>query len=88
MARRSRRNWPPPTFVEPPYVSNVHRPGDKGTSDPFHQFRNRARYDGKPAPVRESRFMTLLGSKAAVMVMWCLLVVVVVTVVALLVARA
>jgi hypothetical protein len=89
MTKRSRREWPAPTFVEPPYVSNSHKPGDKGTTDPFYQFENRARHDGEPAPVpKESQFMALLGSKAAVTVMWCLLAVVVVTVLALLVTRA
>jgi hypothetical protein len=92
MTKRPRRDWSPPTFVEPPYVSNVHRPGDKGTSDPFRQFKLLARDDGKPyksaEPKAERALLALLGTKAAVTVMVCLLVVVVATVVALMVTRA
>jgi hypothetical protein len=92
MTKRSRREWPPPTFVEPPYISNVHRPGDKGTSDPFREFKQRARDDGKPfksaEPKAERALLALLGTKAAVTVMVCLLVVVVATVLALMISRA
>ena len=94
MARKSRREWPPPNtrFVPPPYVSNVHRPGDKGTADPFAQFKRLARDDGKPyespEPKVERRLLASLGTNATVIVMCCLLVAVVVTVLVLLVTRA
>lgn len=92
MTKRSRREWPPPTFVEPPYVANVHRPGDKGTTDPFRAFKLLARDDGKPyesaEPKAERALLALLGTRAAVTVMVCLLVVVVATVLALMITRA
>jgi hypothetical protein len=90
MARKSRRE-PPPTFVEPPPVYNVHRPGDRGTADPFYQFKRLARDDGKPyvspEPKAERALLALLGTKAAVVVMSCLLAVVVVTLLVLLAVR-
>ncbi len=92
MTKRSRREWPPPTFVEPPYVSNVHRPGDRGTADPFYAFKRVARDDGKPyqspEPKAERELLALLGSKAAVMMMSCLLVAVVAVLLVLLVFKA
>ena len=92
MTKRSRREWPPPNFVEPPYVANVHRPGDRGTSDPFRAFKLLARDDGRPyksaEPKAERQLLALLGTKAAVTVMVCLLVVVAATVLALMIARA
>jgi len=91
MAKRSRRDWPPPTFVPPPYVSNVHRPGDKGTSDPFYQFKKAARDDGKPyqspEPKAERQLLGLLGTNAAMVVMCGLLVAVVVTLLVLVVVK-
>ena len=91
MTKRSRREWPPPTFVEPPYVSNVHRPGDRGTADPFYAFKRRARDDGKPykspEPKAERDLLALLGTNAVVVVMSCLLAAVVATLVVLLVVR-
>jgi len=93
MAKRPRREWPPPNseFVPPPYVSNVHKPGDKGTADPFHQFKKSARDDGKPykspEPKAERQLLGLLGTNAAVVVMGGLLVVVVATLLALLVVN-
>jgi hypothetical protein len=87
MTKRSRRESPPPTFVPTPYVSNVHRPGDKGIADPFYQFENRAQ-PGRPAPVskRELQFDALLGSNAALTVMGCLLAAVLVVLLVLLVS--
>jgi hypothetical protein len=91
MAKRSRRDWPPPKFVEPPTVYNVHRPGDKGTADPFAQFKRAARDDGKPyespEPKAERDLLSLLGTNAAVKVMTGLLVLVVVTLLVLLVLK-
>jgi hypothetical protein len=89
MAKRSRRgDSPPPTFVEPPTVYNFHRPGDKGTADPFYQFKRAARDDGKPyqspEPKAEQSLLAMLGTNAAVTVMICLLVVVVATLLVLL----
>jgi hypothetical protein len=93
MTKRPRREWPPPTteFVPPPYVSNVHRPGDKGTADPFYQFKKAARDDGKPytspEPKAERQLLGLLGTNAAMVVMGGLLVVVVVALLVLLVVK-
>jgi hypothetical protein len=93
MTERSRREWPPPNseFVPPPYVSNVHRPGDKGTSDPFRQFKQAARDDGKPCkspePKAERALLGLLGTNAAMVVMCGLLVVVVATLLVLLATK-
>jgi hypothetical protein len=83
MTEKPRREWPPPTVehVEPPYVSNVHRPGDKGTADPFYQFKKAARNDGKPykspEPKAERQLLGLLGTNAATVVICGLLVAVV-----------
>jgi hypothetical protein len=94
MTKKSRREWPPPTdkFVEPPYVPNVYKPGDRVTPGPLHTFKQLARDDGKPykspEPRTERDLLALLGTKAAVVVMCCLLLGVVVTVIALLVTRA
>jgi len=93
MARKPRREGPPPgvEFVPPPYVSNVHRPGDKGTADPFYQFKKAARDDGKPyksaEPKAERQLLGLLGTNAAVVVMGGLLVAVVVVLLVLLVLK-
>jgi hypothetical protein len=93
MTEKPRREGPPPgvEFVPPPYVSNVHRPGDKGTSDPFRQFKLAARDDGKPykspEPKAERQMLALLGTNAAVVVMGGLLVVVVVVLLVLLVLK-
>jgi hypothetical protein len=91
MTKRSRRESAPPTFVEPPYVSNVHRPGDRGTSDPFYQFKRAARDDGKPykspEPKAEQGLLALLGTNASVLVMSCLLVAVVAVLLVLLVIK-
>ena len=93
MTKRSRREWPPPTVrhVPPPYVSNVHRPGDKGTADPFYAFKRLARDDGKPyespEPKAERQLLALLGTKAVLIVMSCVLVAVVAVVLVLLVTR-
>ena len=93
MARKSRREWPPPSneFVPPPYVSNVHRPGDKGTSDPFYQFKRAARNDGKPykspEPKAERQLLALLGTNAVMVVMYGLLVAVVATLLVLLAVK-
>jgi hypothetical protein len=93
MTRRSRREGPPPTveFVPPPYVSNVHRPGDKGTADPFYQFKKAARDDGKPykspEPKTERQLLSLLGTHAAMVFMCGLLVVVVAALLVLLVLK-
>jgi hypothetical protein len=81
MTKRSGRQWSPPT------------PGRRGfgrSFDPFYQFERLARDDGKPykppEPKAELRLLALLGSKAAMRVMYCLLVAVVAVVIALLVA--
>jgi hypothetical protein len=93
MTKRQRRESPPPTteFVPPPYVSNVHRPGDKGTADPFYQFKKAARDDGKPykspEPKAERQLLGLLGTNAAMVVMGGLLVVVVAALLVLLVVK-
>jgi hypothetical protein len=93
MARKSRREWPPPSHevVPPPYVSNVHRPGDKGTSDPFRQFKLAARDDGKPykspEPKAEQQLLRLLGTNAVTVVMGALLVIVVAVVLVLLIVK-
>ncbi len=91
MTKRSRRELPP-TFVKPPYVSNVHRPGDRGTSDPFYAFKKAARDNGKPyqspEPKAERELLALLGSKTAMTVMGCLLIAVVAVLLVLLVIKA
>jgi len=94
MTKRSPREGPPPgtRFVPPPYVSNVHRPGDKGTSDPFYQFKKAARDDGSPykspEPKAERQLLGLLGTNAAMVVMYGLLAVVVAALLVLLVLKA
>jgi hypothetical protein len=93
MTRKPRREWPPPTdrFVEPPPVPNVYRPGDKVTPGPLYRFKQAARDDGKPykspEPKAEQQLLGLLGTNAAVVVMWGLLAAVVVTVLVLLVLK-
>jgi hypothetical protein len=78
MAKKERREGPPPTtrFVAPP-VLKPHKPGDKGS----------ALYLPTPASKRESQFMALIGSKAVVILMSCLLGAVFVIVLVLLVTR-
>jgi hypothetical protein len=94
VTKKSGEEWPPPTsrFVEPPYVPNVHRPGDKVTPGPLYRFKQLARDDGKPykspEPKAQQTLLALLGTNAAVVLMCCLLAAVVVTVVVLLVTRA
>ena len=82
MAKRSQPEWPPPT------------PGRRGPGrsyDPFYQFEQLARDDRRPfkspEPKAELELLSLLGSKAALAVMGCLLVVVVATVLVLLAVR-
>ena len=93
MAKKPRREGPPPSaeFVPPPYVSNVHRPGDKGTADPFYQFKKAARDDGKPykspEPKAERQLLSFIGTNAAVVVMGCVLVAVVAALLVLLVVK-
>jgi hypothetical protein len=93
MTKKPRQEGPPPSmeFVPPPYVSNVHRPGDKGTADPFYQFKKAARDDGKPykspEPKAERQLLTLLGTNATVVVMSSVLVLVVVLLLVLLVVK-
>ena len=83
MTRGSQPEWLPPSGQPIPG-----RRGPRGTYDPFYVFENRAR-PGKPAPVpkREMQLITVLGSKAALTVMSCLLVIVVATLLVLLVTR-
>jgi hypothetical protein len=94
MSKRPRREWPPPTVehVEPPPLQIVHRPGDKGTADPFYQFKRWARADGKPfkspEPKAEVALLSMLASRAALVVMGCVLAAVLVVLLVLLVARA
>lgn len=78
MARKERREGPPPAtrFVAPP-VLRPHKPGDKGSTF----------YLPTPASKRESQFMALIGSKAVVILMGCLLGAVFVIVLVLLVTR-
>jgi len=80
MAEKERREGPPPTtrFVaQPPPVLKPHKPGDKGSTF----------YLPTPASKRESQFMALIGSKAVVILMSCLLGAVFVVVLVLLVTR-
>jgi hypothetical protein len=92
MTKRSPEEWPPPRQVAPPPLQNVARPGDKGTTDPFRQFKLAARDDGKPfksaEPKVEQGLLSLLAGKAALVVMGCLLAAVVVIVLVLLVTKA
>ena len=79
MARKERREGPLPAtrFVAPPPVLRPHKPGDKGS----------AFYLPAPPSKRESQFMALLGSKAVVILMGCLLGAMFVIVLVLLVTR-
>jgi hypothetical protein len=81
MARRSPAGWP-------------QWPGRRGygrTYDPFYEFKRLARDDGKPLqspePKAERQSLVFLGSKAALVVMTCLLMVVAFTLIVLIVAR-
>jgi hypothetical protein len=81
MTKRPGHEWPPAT------------PGRRGfgrSYDPFYQFERLARDDGKPYKSPETKaelqLLSLLGSKAALRVMYCLLVVVAAVVIGLLVA--
>lgn len=82
MTRRSQPEWPPRT---------PGRRGPRGSFDPFYQFERLARDDGKPyrspEPKAELHLLAFLGSKAALIVMGCLLVVVVATLLVLMAAR-
>jgi hypothetical protein len=79
MARKERREGPPPAtqFVAPPLVVRPHKPGDKGSKF----------YLPTPPSKRESQVMALIGSKAVVILMGCLLGAMFVIVLVLLVAR-
>jgi hypothetical protein len=80
MSRKPRREAPSygVEHVNPRYVPTVKRPGDEGSA-----FRRVA-----PAePKAERQLLSLLGTNAVVVVMWCLLAVVVVTVLVLLATR-
>jgi hypothetical protein len=84
MARRSQPEWQPPPRT----------PGRRGfgrSYDPFYQFEQAARDNGKAhqahEPQREPWLLTLLGTKAVLAVMGCLLVAVVGTLLVLLVIR-
>jgi hypothetical protein len=92
MTKRSGREEPPPHFVPPPPLLHVSRPGDKGTTDPFYQFKRAARDNGKPyrspEPRAEQGLLSLLATKAALVVMASLLAAVVVTLLVLLVLKA
>lgn len=83
MTRRSRSRWIPPAT-----------PGRRGPGrsyDPFYAFKQLARDDGEPSkspePTAERELLSLLGSKAALAVMTCLLALVVATLLVLLVVR-
>ena len=79
MARKEPRDGPLPTtrFVAPPPVVRPHKPGDKGSKF----------YLPTPPSKRESQFMALIGSKAVLIMMGCLLGAVSVVVLVLLVTR-
>jgi hypothetical protein len=79
MARKERREGPPPTtrFVAPPPALRPHKPGDKGSKF----------YLPTPPSRRESQFMALIGSKAVVITMGCLLGAMFVILLVLLVTR-
>jgi hypothetical protein len=85
MTRRSQQSWQPPATGDP--IPGMR--GPRGSYDPFYVFEKRAQ-PGKPAPVpkRELQLTALLGSKAALAVMGCLLATVVATLLLLLVTRA
>jgi hypothetical protein len=82
--RMSRRSEPPEAAPTPG------RRGPGRSWDPFYQFEQLARDDGKPCappePKAELRLLAMLGTKTAVTVMYCLLVIVVGVVLGLLVA--
>ena len=80
MAKKERREGSPPAtrFVAPPPVLRPHKPGDKGSKF----------YQPTPPSKRESQLMALVGSKAVVILMGCLLGAVLVIVLVLLVTRA
>jgi hypothetical protein len=92
MAKGSGGDWPPPRHVPPPTLLNVAKPGDRGTTDPFRQFKLAARDNGKPfkspEPKVEQGLLTLLAGKTALVVMGCLLVAVFMVVVVLLISTA
>jgi hypothetical protein len=79
MTKKERREAPPPTirFVAPPPVVRPHKPGDKGSKF----------YLPTPESKRESQVMALIGSKAVVILMGCLLAAVFVIVLVLLATR-
>lgn len=83
MTRRSRPGQIPPLTLG--------RRGPRGSFDPFYQFERIARDDGKPCQPPETKaqreLLTLLGSRAAVVVMGCLLAVVVVSLLVVLVVK-
>jgi hypothetical protein len=93
MAKNERRE--PESYgvehVDPPYVPNVYRPGDKVTPGPVRQFRQLARDDGKPykspEPKAERILLGLLGTNAVTVVMCGLLAVVVIIVIVLVATR-
>ena len=70
---------------------NAWTAGPGRSYDPFYQFEQLARDDGKPykppEPKAELQLLAWLGSKSALVVMYCLLVVVVGVVLGLLLAR-
>jgi hypothetical protein len=80
MARKPQREEPSNgvEHVDPPYVPNIRRPGDKGSA-----FREAPLAE----PRAERQFLTLLGTNAAVVAMWCFVAVVVVIVLILVVTR-
>jgi hypothetical protein len=79
MAKKEWREERPPAarFVAPPPVLRPHKPGDKGSTF----------YLPTPPSKRESQVMALIGSKAVVILMGCLLGAVFVIVLVLLVTR-
>jgi hypothetical protein len=79
MAKKERREGPRPTtrFVAPPPARRPHKPGDKGSKF----------YLPTPPSKRESQFMALIGSKAVVIMMGCLLGAMFVILLVLLVTR-
>ena len=74
---------------EPPL--QIGRRGPRGSWDPFYAFEKIARDDGKPykspEPKAERQLLALLGSKAALVVMSCVLVAAVLVLLVLLVFR-
>jgi len=80
MARKSGREGPSygAEHVDPPYVPNVKRPGDKGSA-----FREAPLAEPKP----QRQLLALLGTNGAVVLMGGLLVAVVVVLLVVLVVR-